>query len=794
MDRREFIKMLGLAGTSATAYAACSAYMQEALAQSDHTIDELLTANGQCDTGSLTDIEHVVFLMQENRSFDHYFGTLRGARGFGDPRPMMMRDGQPIWYQLQAGATSTPPAPTAQRIRPYRMPNIAANKPVDDTSPAGTVGGVFITDPAHDYATGIGAWNNGLSDKWIPQKGIVSMAHYTEADIPLYFKLAKAFTLCDAYFCSINGPTDCNRSYFYAGTSNGKNSNSPFSSVADSVGSAGRAHWKAYPERLEDLGVSWKFYQDGLNWTSGRPFDGNYGDNTLEYFAQYRADFAATSANPAYYASIYQKNQNINSILRTDPSKPSQFEQDIIDNKLPAVSWIVAPEAFCEHPKWSPHFGEYYVHEILRAFTANKDVWKKTVFIITYDENGGFFDHVLPPVPPLNGNIGSISPGITVTSGTTARDANSEATATSSTQPLGMGIRVPTLVISPWSAGGRICSEVFDHTSTLQFLDTWLSANGKQPPGTTFPAFSSWRQAIAGDLTSALDFNRVVPLVDTASVVDPTRLGVSFNATQKANATSAGALTPDLTTFNADPDKDKPTLAKQDKARCEILPLGYDFFVGAHVNATKDRVEYPITNRGKLAASFYVIPYDRTGTFPGDGPWFFSVEGAKDTPVTITADAGAYAAYGATNSATKNYSYAVHGPNGYQFAFKGAAADPLEQQLAEIVNAVAADNGNTVRFTLAWSGANGSLKVINAYTGDSRIVSAGTAASSTTVDIRTADGWYDIAFVDAVNSPSRYLRRYAGHLENGKIGRSDPAIGRFYNVATHIYEDLVAAS
>lgn len=672
------------------------------------------------------------------------------------------------------------------------MPNSAANKPIDDTSPEGTVGGVFVTDPAHDYMSGIGAWNNGLSDKWISKKGIVSMAHYTEADIPLYFKLAKAFTLCDAYFCSINGPTDCNRSYFYAGTSNGKNSNSPFSGVADSVGTAGRANWKTYPERLEDIGVNWKFYQDGLTWT-GDPFAGNYGDNTLEYFAQYRANFSATSADPAYYASINKKNQRVNSVLRTDPNKPSQFEQDIIDDKLPAVSWIAAPEAFCEHPKWSPHLGEYYVHEILRAFTANKEVWKKTVFIITYDENGGFFDHVLPPVPPLSSSIGSTSPAITVTSGTTTRDVNSEATASSSSQPLGMGIRVPTLVISPWSAGGRVCSEVFDHTSAIQFVDSWLSAKGKQPKNTNFPGISSWRQAISGDLTSALDFNRVVPLVDTASVVDTARLGVAFNATQKTNANNAGALSPSLGNFNADPDKDKLTPSKQDKTRCEILPLGYDFFVGAYIRAASggsERVEYPITNRGKLAASFYVIPYDRTGAFPGDGPWFFAIEGARGAPVTIAADAGAYAAFGAANATTKNYSYAVHGPNGYLFEFKGSAASATERQLADIMDAVSADDGKTIRFTLNWPGANGSLKVINAYTGDFKTVSAGTAAASITVDIPTADGWYDVAFVDAVNTSSRYLRRYAGHLENGKISRSDPAIGKLYNAISRIYEDI----
>ncbi len=805
MDRRDFIKMLGLAGTSAAAYAACSSYMEEALAQSTHTIDDLLTASAECKKGSLADIEHVVFLMQENRSFDHYFGTLRGVRGFGDPRPLTMRDGQPVWNQLQAGASSTPPAANAQRIRPFHLPSYIDNQPAG-ISDGDTSGSVFLADVPHNYSDGVGAWNNGLMDKWVPNKGIVALAHYTESDIPLYFKLAKAFTVCDASFCSINGPTDCNRSYFYTGTSNGESSNTPFSSVDDSVGSSGRASWKSYPERLEDLGIDWKFYQDALHWTPGNPFDGNYGDNTLEYYAQYRANFAATSSSPAYYASIFKKNQSVNSILRKgDGSKPSQFEQDIIDDKLPAVSWISAPEAFCEHPKWPPRFGEYYVHEILRAFAANVDVWKKTIFIITYDENGGFYDHVLPPVPPLSSSVGGLSPSITVTNGTTSRDVNSEATKGGSDQPLGMGIRIPTLVISPWSAGGRICSEVFDHTSAIQLVDTWLSAKGKQPAGAAFANISSWRQAIAGDYTSALDFNRVIPLTGPEAVIDTTQPAVIFTADQQAKAIATTSLNmgnsnattkqKGLDAMNADPLVSKPTAVKQDKSRCEILPVDYDFFVGMTIKTLDDgseRVEYPITNRGKLGASFYVIPYDRTGKFPGDGPWFFSVEGSKGTAVTLTPDdAGTYAVFGAANAATKNYSYAVHGPNGYLFEFKGSAATPTERQLADITDCDSVEEGKTVRFTLKWPGANGSLKVINAYTGDIKTVSAGTGPSSVTVEMPTADGWYDIAFVDAVNTPSRYLRRYAGHLENGKIGKSDPAIGKLYNATTRVYDEIV---
>lgn len=275
MERRDFIKMLGIAGVNTAAYAACSTYMQEALA-STTIVKDMLTASAHCRKGSLADIEHVVILMQENRSFDHYFGTLRGVRGFGDPRPLKMQNGQPVWHQAKDGKIT----------KPYRLPQGAT------PDGEGAAGGVFLQDPAHDYKSGLAAWNNGMMDQWIPQKGIVSMAHYTERDIPLYFKLARAFTICDAYFCSHNGATDSNRSYFWTGTCNGKAANSYFSGIENGP----RSDWKSYPESLEERGVSWKFYQDGLKWTTDQ-FAGNYGDNTLEYFKQYTEKTTAIYKN-----------------------------------------------------------------------------------------------------------------------------------------------------------------------------------------------------------------------------------------------------------------------------------------------------------------------------------------------------------------------------------------------------------------------------------------------------------------------------------------------------------------
>lgn len=542
MDRRDFIKMLGIAGVNAAAYAACSSYMQEALAESN-VVNDMLTASVPCQKGSLKDIEHVVILMQENRSFDHYFGTLRGVRGFGDPRPLKLKDGNPVWSQAQADKT-------AQRIGPYRLPK-GANAEEKDS------GNVFLQDPAHNYTDGLRAWNSGLMDRWIPEKDIVTMAHYVEDDIPLYFKLAKAFTICDAYHCSLNGPTDPNRSYLWTGTSHGETSNTFFS------WGVGDPKWKSYPEKLEEFGVDWKFYQDGLHWTFADAFAGNYGDNTLEYFKQYKDKTT----------SIYAKNQSVNSVLRTDANEPSQLEKDVVAGKLPAISWIVAPEAFTEHPKWPPHFGEYYLNEILRALIADKDVWSKTALFITYDENGGFFDHMPPPVPPLSAAEGLVTPDITLTPPTLKFDANSENSADST--PLGMGVRVPMLVISPWTVGGRVCSEVFDHTSVIRFLDRWLIARKVQPEGTpAFENISSWRQAMSGDLTSAFDFDRQIPK-NVGNLIDATKPVKVFNGDDKTKANNAPGLRPDINTVNADPEIKIPWPANRIRrvAICCLWPM-----------------------------------------------------------------------------------------------------------------------------------------------------------------------------------------------------------------------------
>ena len=228
-------------------------------------------------------------------------------------------------------------------------------------------------------------------------------------------------------------------------------------------------NWHTYPERLLAAGVTWKIYQDkgvGLDaagawgWADARPYTGNYGCNSLLYFLQYQN---AAPGSPLFEASR-SGTQIYNSTTGTynNGTLFDQLRADVMNNTLPQVSWIPAPEAYCEHPNYPANYGAWYVSNVLSALTSNPAVFASTVFIICYDENDGFFDHIVPPTPPMNAAQGksTVSTVNEIYPGTTS--ANFPA------GPYGLGARVPALVISPWSKGGWVCSEVFDHTSTIQ--------------------------------------------------------------------------------------------------------------------------------------------------------------------------------------------------------------------------------------------------------------------------------------------------------------------------------------
>jgi phospholipase C len=437
-------------------------------------VDKALAAADPAGCGSLDDIEHFVFVMQENRSFDHYFGTLSGVRGFDDPAvPTQTVGGRtyPVWNQFGwapgIGATAT------GYTQPFAL--------LEDS----THDGQWLNDPTHDWAPQHQSWNGGAMDNWLRTHVAVDgaanapiiMGHYNRSTLPFYYALADAFTVCDAYHCSVLGPTYPNRLYWMSGMIDPEGQYGgplveTFGSLTPQPQLYSAYSWKTMPEVLEEAGVSWKVYQspDSIEGLEG----GLLMDNVLRYFKQYNN-----------VGSLNQK--GLVPTIGFNPATPGNFEIDVATNNLPSVSWIVTDFLLCEHPAAPPQYGQYALAHILDTLVSNPAVWEKTALILSYDENGGFFDHVPPPTPPPG------TPGeyITVPLSTVAE-------ADGISGPIGLGFRVPCLVVSPYSRGGLVYSGVSDHTSQLRLVEARFD--------TPVPNLSQWRRSAVSDLTGAFDF------------------------------------------------------------------------------------------------------------------------------------------------------------------------------------------------------------------------------------------------------------------------------------------------
>jgi phospholipase C len=422
LTRRQLLRGAGRLAAAAAASSLMPPNVQRMLAQ------QLPAA------GSLRDVKHVVMLMQENRSFDHYFGTLSGVRGFDDPEALTLPDGRAVFYQ-----------PDEKNPKGYLLPFHL------DTH---ATSAQKIPSTSHAWAVQHEAWNGGKMNRWLPAHrkadgahGPYCMGYYTRDDIPFQFALAETFTVCDAYHCSLLGPTWPNRMYSVTGTIDpgGRNGGPIIGNTAPDKGYT----WTTYAERLERAGISWKVYQQ----------HDNYGCNLLETFKVFREAHKGSA--------LYTKG------MQRGPE--GQFEYDARNDKLPAISWIIPTSYQSEHPDYMPADGAAFVASKIDAIAANPDVWRKTVFILNYDENDGIFDHVAPPVPPADTPEEFVE-GL----------------------PIGGGFRVPCIVVSPWTAGGWICSQQFDHTSVLQLLEEFT--------GVREPNISEWRRKTFRNLSAALRF------------------------------------------------------------------------------------------------------------------------------------------------------------------------------------------------------------------------------------------------------------------------------------------------
>ncbi|MFN3931085.1 MAG: phosphocholine-specific phospholipase C [Brevundimonas sp.] len=440
-------------------------------------------------TGTVADVAHVVILMQENRSFDHYFGAMRGVRGFGDCFPIPVADapgrsGATVWVQANTPGPGWPPV-----IAPFPL-NTAQDFRL-----------MRVEGTPHSWPDAQAAWDEGRMGAWPVAKTEHSMGHFNETDIPFQYALAEAFTVCDAYHCSIQTGTNSNRLFLWSGTNDPGGqlggpsiSNSHDALVADG-GHPDGYRWTTYPERLLRAGVNWRIYQDMAD---------NFTDNPVAGFQTFRDSHAGTPGADPRLAELGLSTRALDGL-----------REDVIAGALPQVSWIVAPAAASEHPgPSSPAQGADYTARVIEALTADPAVWARTVLFVMFDENDGFFDHVPPPAPPTPGHGASTVD----TEGeyhlrTTASEATTERPEFVG-RPYGLGPRVPMYVVSPWSRGGWVSSEVFDHTSVIRFIETRF--------GVMEPNISPWRRAVCGDLTGAFDFRTpnapMPPLPPTGSL------------------------------------------------------------------------------------------------------------------------------------------------------------------------------------------------------------------------------------------------------------------------------------
>ena len=420
-------------------------------------------------------VEHVIFLMMENRSYDSYFGAYPRGRGFDD-HP---EDSLGVFAQDYPGGSHVHPR---HKLLPFHFNQQCQN------------------DPTHDWGPMHLCWDHGKMDAWVKvhtsskyegADGTTVMGYYDRRDLGFYYALADNFTLCDAYHCSVLGPTHPNRLMQLSGTIDpGGGKGGPITDTNFNPALRWTCTWTTMPEVLEEAGVSWKVYHPSNVGVSGKYSSlakyptwnpENYNPTTnpeVMFVSDHVLPYFKAFESPT--SRLYQKAFN--------PTFPNQFVSDLKSGQLPKVSWIIPPLGFDEHPSGSPARGMFFTKLVLEALLSHRHVWRKTALFLMYDENGGFFDHVPPPTAPrgTRGEYLTAPP----------KGGNPTPDTLGIKGPIGLGVRVPMLVISPFSRGGHIASELFDHTSQLKLIGHRF--------GVEVPNVSHWRRHTVGDLTSTM--------------------------------------------------------------------------------------------------------------------------------------------------------------------------------------------------------------------------------------------------------------------------------------------------
>ncbi|OLT12857.1 phospholipase C, phosphocholine-specific [Actinomadura sp. CNU-125] len=646
--------------------------------------------------GGLDAIEHVVFLMQENRGFDHYYGCLRGVRGFGDRNAIELPGGHSVFEQPGF----------LRRVKPFLARDAIGHGPLTDVNYIGGLG--------HGWEDGQKARGDGWHDNWIPAKLMPTMVHYDRTDLPFQYELADTFTICDAYHCSVFGPTNPNRTYHWTGTI-GHEPDGRRAVENDAYNEAFHPGYDltSYVERLTRAGRTWKVYQEWDNFT----------DNPLEFLTRFKRIMRAALAPAGPYRSLSEfygavaraegdartklldaldagvaalpapdRDLFERGLRRADGGTLADaFAADAAADRLADVSYIVTSAAESEHPSsGSPIQGAGITYRVLDAIASNPRVWESTALFLLFDENDGYFDHVPPPLPPADAAAEHVDG-----------------------KPIGLGFRVPMVVVSPWTAGGYVCSEVFDHTSTIRFLERWL--------GVREPNIGAWRRTVAGDLTSAFDFRRTARPRPVPEPAAPPKFHWRWPA-----------LPPIV---QQDPSVEPGTRPAR--------PLPYRTEASARL--TGDGLAVTMTERGRRASHLALYPY--AGEF--GTPRHFDVAGRLVERVPLK---------------DGRYRLTLTGPNGFRREFAGSASGPAAD--ADVTSRAAA-GARRLAITVRNPAAEPRAFVLTAlaYGAGTREVTV-PAGGRATVDWPTEHGWYDVEVRAAGDEAFR--RRLMGHLENGR--------------------------
>jgi len=811
------------------------------------TIEQALAI--EPDRGStVLDAEHVVILMQENRSFDHAFGSLRGVRGFNDPRAIRLADGNPAWVQTNEAG---------ERYVPFRL-DIRETK----TTWMGTL--------PHGWTDQVDAAHGGLHDRWLRVKKSgraeyaampLTLGYHTREDLPFYYALADAFTICDQNFCSTLTGTTPNRLHLWTGTVRARLSAEAQAIVRNEDCDYGRwQNWTTFPERLEDHGVSWKIYQNELTVPTGLAEEAeawlsNFGDNPIEWFTQFGVRFhpshrtflerrvreipgeieAATKPlpletgegarklakrivdlkaaltryerdlaefSPERFEKLSPREKNLHArAFCTNADDPAyreleelayqegnqtrrlnvpkgdvlhQFRQDVRNGTLPTVSWIVPPERFSDHPS-SAWYGQWYLSEVLSVLTSNPAVWKKTVFILTYDENDGYYDHVPPfQAPhPQRPETGRASAGLDTAPDYLEREQDRKFKPNSALREnsLGLGFRVPMIIASPWSRGGAVCSQVFDHTSVVQFVEKLVSHKTQRKLEET--NITPWRRTVCGDLMSAFHAEADVRSGLTEFVARDAFLEQIHRAQFQPLPTGFRPLTDeDLARVRTAPGDS--TLPRQEPGTRRACPLPYELAVDGALE--KGRTQFVIRMEARR---------ERFGNRALGAPFIVYAETEAGMVVrhyTVAAGGFVDAAWDLPAFTGGRYRFRVHGPNGFYREFAGSGADPLvEVVFDDLVRSAGGRTGEAsqvgVRVDVGESAPAVTLRVRDRAYGDEPRESRVSAGESRllTVSTEASSGWYDLSVM--VEGAEGFERRYAGRVETGRWGTSDPAMG-----------------